>query len=59
MSRSTVSGALAFVGALLVVGGLVEAVDLIRQAWSSSAWSFGQFGLAFWRGRWFTSVSVW
>lgn len=45
MSRFNVRGALAIVGAILVVGGIIEAVDLVQRAWSS--WSFGQFGLAF------------
>ncbi|MFS8524227.1 MAG: hypothetical protein FWJ83_05105 [Limnochordales bacterium] len=47
MSRSNLGWALSVVGALLVVGGIVEAVDLIRQAWTSSGWTLARFGAAF------------
>lgn len=45
MSRFNVAGALAIIGAIIAIAGIIEAVDLVMRAWSSPAWSFGRFGL--------------
>lgn len=40
MSRINVRSALLVVGAVLIVGGIVEALDILHRAWSFPSWTF-------------------